>query len=858
MQNFSKLKTTLIAALCVTMTCGTISAQDTDLSAQRNEALQFLPVNGEKIDHNGIIVNPTPHEITLRQNNGALDVSAGISIDDKKHKFSGDVAFAGQFGDDPVKLTIDFGKKLAKKAGIEPISGAYALTIDSNGITVTGYDETGAFYGLQTLRQVIESPASKNGKQLPYMTVRDYPSLPMRGLVEGFYGTPWSHEVRLSLIDFLGRHKMNTYVYGPKDDPYHSSPNWRLPYPDAEARQIKELVQACRRNRVNFVWAIHPGKDIRWDEEDYGNLLHKFELMYDLGVRQFAIFFDDISGKGTSPAEQTALLNRLDKEFVQGKGDVASLILCPTDYNRSWANPTPQGSLPYFGGHLNKGIEIFWTGDAVCSDLTASTLEWVNSRIGRPALFWWNYPVTDYVRNVVLQGPVYGLDTTLTSQSVSGLLSNPMEHGEASKLALYGVADYAWNIAAYNPIDNWERALHEMAPEAAEAYRTFAIHSCDTRIGYRRDESWETATFGIDDYSAAKAEALHNEFERIELVPQQMEEGCNNAQLLNELRPWLTEFGKLGTRGKRAVELIEMFLGGSDDAAFWEKYAGNLMSSDDCKSYEAHKTGTMKLQPFYENAMSDLAHRFIKRLSGKTPCDYRPLTSFTYSSAGLLQFMLDGDTATYYTSGVPQRSGSWVAVDLGRVQDVSSVCILQGRNHTDTVNCFNHAALEYSADGKTWTPLIGDTGNKTEINWAGNPVKARFVRLKNLGSDKKGEHSIRSFNVNMPTPASLGFDVQTHGGDTRQAMQAFDLNAATAYALNGTMTIMVSAGSTGCTILMKSLETPGLAVSMLDTSGKELQRATTPSLMGTVSFPPGTASVEISGTATIVEIILNR
>ena len=88
MQNISKLKTTLIAALCVTMTCGTISAQDTDLSAQRKEALQFLPVNGEKIDHDGIIINPTPHKITLRQNNGALDVSAGISIDDKKHKFS--------------------------------------------------------------------------------------------------------------------------------------------------------------------------------------------------------------------------------------------------------------------------------------------------------------------------------------------------------------------------------------------------------------------------------------------------------------------------------------------------------------------------------------------------------------------------------------------------------------------------------------------------------------------------------------------------------------------------------------------------------------------------------------------------
>ena len=35
---------------------------------------------------------------------------------------------------------------------------------------------------------------------------------------------------------------MNTYIYGPKDDPYHSAPNWRLPYPEKEAAQLQELV----------------------------------------------------------------------------------------------------------------------------------------------------------------------------------------------------------------------------------------------------------------------------------------------------------------------------------------------------------------------------------------------------------------------------------------------------------------------------------------------------------------------------------------------------------------------------------------------------------------------------------------
>ncbi len=108
--------------------------------------------------------------------------------------------------------------------------------------------------------------------------------------MEGFYGTPWSHEVRLSLIDFYGRNKMNDYLYGLKDDPYHSSPYWRQPYPEQEAKQIHELVEACKANRVNFVWAIHPGKDIRWDKADYDSLVSKLDMMYDLGVRSFALF----------------------------------------------------------------------------------------------------------------------------------------------------------------------------------------------------------------------------------------------------------------------------------------------------------------------------------------------------------------------------------------------------------------------------------------------------------------------------------------------------------------------------------------------------------------------------------------
>lgn len=841
----------MAGAICA-LACSNLLAQEAefDLSSQRLEIQQVLPVPGKKIDHQGIIINPTPHKLTVDRNN-MLDMTSGLVLKDKQDKFSQDLGFL-TLAKKGVKLTIDFGKKAALKQGVKEVSGAYAMHIDKKGISIVGYDERGAFYGIQTLRQLMESPIAQN-KQLPYLDINDYPDLPNRGVVEGFYGTPWSHQVRMSLIDFYGKFKMNTYLYGPKDDPFHSCPNWRLPYPEKEAQNIKELVEACKRNRVDFVWAIHPGQDIKWNEEDYQNLVNKFNWMYDLGVRDFAIFFDDISGEGTNPVKQTELLNRLTDEFVKAKGDVSPLTVCPTDYSKLWANPTPQGSLAIYGNTLNPDIKIFWTGDVVCSDLTPETMEWINSRIKRPAYYWWNYPVQDYVRNFILQGPAYGLDTSLTKDDVCGVISNPMEHGEASKLALYGVADYAWNIANYNPIDNWERGLNELAPEAKDAYRTFAIHSCDTENGYRRDESWETKTFRIADWNDAAAQALKAEFEKIEKVPAEMEQGCENKALLQELRPWLVEFGKLGTRGKHAIELGQIFRSGKSDADFWSKYIHNLMSKEDRKNYEAHKSGTLKLQPFYENAMDDMSHEFLKKLLGSTPKDYKGIGSFGNSGTILTKLMLDNDTTTFYTSGIGQKDGDWIGVDLRDVRDVTEVSILQGRNSVDDVDYFDHAILECSADGKTWTPLIGELTKQYVINWKGDAIKARYVRLKRLDSERKNYASVRSFDVNPLHAENLGFKLEAE--NPQQAVYAFDQNLATSYQVAQSISFEVPQGVKAYTLLINELSSP-LKIKQFDKKGNLLSETTVSSPYFKLELTNDKVTkVSLEGKAEIFEVI---
>jgi hyaluronoglucosaminidase len=86
-------------------------------------------------------------------------------------------------------------------------------------VVLAGADADGTYYAAQTFRQLLERAA--RGRLLPSVALRDRPAMRVRGVVEGFYGEPWTHRARLRQLDFYGAHKMNTYVYAPKDDPYH-------------------------------------------------------------------------------------------------------------------------------------------------------------------------------------------------------------------------------------------------------------------------------------------------------------------------------------------------------------------------------------------------------------------------------------------------------------------------------------------------------------------------------------------------------------------------------------------------------------------------------------------------------------
>ena len=680
---------------------------------------------------------------------------------------------------------------------IPPHAEGYYLSVGKKEIVVAGYDERGTYYGVQTLRQLLSaalsesmsrsasspksasafsvSPASASASEvvlsdsasLPEITVKDYPAVRYRGVVEGFYGTPWSHEARLRQLRFYGENKMNTYIYGPKNDPYHSCPGWRKPYPEKESAQIRELVKVAAENEVNFVWAIHPGQDIKWNDEDRRLLIAKLESMYNLGVRSFAVFFDDISGEGTDPHRQADLLNYIDRHFVKAKPDVTPLVMCPTEYNRSWSNP--KGNyLTTLGEKLDPSIQIMWTGDKVVADIKEESMEWINARIRRPAYIWWNFPVSDYVRDHLLLGPVYGNDTHIAS-AMSGFVTNPMEHAEASKIAIYGVADYAWNPGQYDAQQAWEAAIREVLPGAAGELQFFAAHNSDLGINghnYRREESVEVkpvadrflksyltdGTWRTEDY-----QQLLSLTRRMQSASDILLVDTENRPLIEEITPWLLQFKLLGEIGEETLQLAQLIANGSVSESFLSSYRHiralqqQLYLNDQRYNQNGYQPGmrpaSLVIKPLIDQTFVAAVERY-NRLTGSSlaaTVEYSPhkLVSDVPQIQHLpLQARGKQVLVTPSNEVVRWGAGQKVEIELDKVYPLTGIIVNFFKNEPCPWGRF-----EISVDGKQWRTVEHvHQGVRQRVYFKNEPV--RFVRFTNV-SDEAHEVFFRQFVIMM-------------------------------------------------------------------------------------------------------------
>lgn len=515
----------------------------------------------------------------------------------------------GERGDKAVK---SYASKIPQKAE------GYYLKVSPREVVIAGNDERGTFYGVQTFLQVASSP------EVMSVEITDWPATPNRGVVEGFYGNAWSFQDRLSQYDFYGKNKLNTYIYGPKDDPYHRS-KWRELYPAEEAERMRALNDAAKANKVNFIWGIHPAGDHAWNEADNQATIRKFQQMYDLGFRSFAIFFDDVFGNAADGKKHAEYMKYIKDNFIDKHPDIQNFIMCPSLYNKSWQSSFQPSYLEDISV-MDPSIGVMWTGNSVVDMINVEDMEWINPKIGRKAFIWLNYPVSDYCVNHLLMGPFTGNDAKATAM-VSGFTANPMEYAEASKVSVFSNADFLWNPDKYDSAKSWELALARLEPKHSEDFRTFCLYNIDlgtnTHNLRRTNESPALKEiidrYGSDlenGYSRAGAEALRKEFANLTAATDHLIDAAAGDALLTEIRPWLMASNLQGRRGQRAVEMYENLCSGNAKG-FIDSYLAYAALTDQASKISSRdfpgsiKTaypavGTLYAEPFIKMGVSKM------------------------------------------------------------------------------------------------------------------------------------------------------------------------------------------------------------------------------------------------------------
>lgn len=303
------------------------------------------------------------------------------------------------------------------------------------------------------------------------------PTFQRRGIVEGFFGPVWSTSHRAALLEFGAARGMNTYLYAPKDDPYHRE-KWRDPYPEAAWSELTYLSRLARRHRIDFVYGFHPGKGLCFSaQEPLGHLLTKAQRFYQAGVRTFAVLFDDIPSqlahaqdqkqfRGSLARAEASWLERILARQPSGWTDVEWWI-CPSYYTQDPLLARMFGSFePLFlealAHHLPETAACLWTGPAVVSkEISLAHVEEIIRRLERRLILWDNYPVNDLAMSKEMHlGPLTGRDPRLPER-VYGYLNNPLLQEDLSFIPLATCFDYAADPQGYEPESSWERVVKE-------------------------------------------------------------------------------------------------------------------------------------------------------------------------------------------------------------------------------------------------------------------------------------------------------------------------------------------------------------------------------------------------------------
>ena len=638
------------------------------------------------------------------------------------------------------------------------------VAVKDGEIVVLGKDTDSAFYGLTTLYQIF---GQLTGTTLRNLTINDYADVASRGFIEGYYGNPWSVEDRANLMTWGGYYKLNSYFYAPKDDPKHNA-NWRELYTEEEIDTlIRPLAEAGNASKCRFVYALHPYMHNPITDSNYDSsmavLKAKFLQVIEAGVRQIAILADDAGNQGGTHytkmlTDMTAWINELR---ANGYPDLKLLL------------PFVTQEYMYFGEsyyrNFPENIQIVMTGGQVWGFCSPSFTNTFYNNVGRGAYLWINWPCTDNSKNhLIMGGYADFLQPGVDPNKVEGIVLNPMQQSEPSKVAIFGNACYTWNMWETEAEADaaWDTAFacvdhNSVVPnDASNALRELSKHMIDqTRfednpnvleesVVLRNELSAFQSKLTAGTYTQDDIDSLVEEFTILQNAAKIYREQGNTA-IATQIEPWLGNWDDQTLAILSYLDALSAILNDEGDDVIWGNYATGQSALESSKNhplwymdhYEYAESGYRFIVPFMkalDTYLADYVKDIVDPSGGMSgggsggvgnPGEaVTGLTAFEGNNpsyySGTLSAVVDGSTSTSLWYSDYGRVNQYIGVDLGRNVLIGKVVFTQ-----DSGDHFSNYTLQYSTDGVTYHDYKDYTEAVLNVDLSADGIEARYLRF---------------------------------------------------------------------------------------------------------------------------------
>lgn len=656
-------------------------------------------------------------------------------------------------------------------------------------LLILGENTDAVFFGLASLEQMMEQYAPE---AMPAVTIGDWADLQSRGLVEGYYGYPYSISVKKDLMRFMMRYKMNTYLYGAKSDPYHSQ-HWTSAYPTSitaeqeekgwlTQQMVREITEQSAATKVNFIWAIHPGNSFINSGTVVSDILGKFDKMYRLGVRQFAIFVDDVGLPSSSQYQLnadrlTAVQRGLEAAYnVAGaapEDTVRPVHFVPQIYATSWVGATERQGFYTALASTPKNVVVYTTGWGVWSIPNSSDINVVRQYLGRDVAWWWNYPCNDnsdgqiYTKDMYanfFEMPAVNSNGTVPATLTGGIgiVSNPMQEGEMSKVALFSVADYSWHTAGFNNTTSYLAAVRAVVGE--EDAEDFALLSDYLRWN-------DPADFGtlLTNARSNLANGNNSSVRNLRTRLEQLQTICakfaaykdspieSNRLLYHDIAPWLL---KLQAMVKASLGVMDAMQNTDSHEECWPTYVAAIEGIDDLATntdYTAYALEGMGNGTSVSSRQSQPSHKYFFPFTSWIRTNAAPalFSAATARQAAVhnlpdnpgtkLRALLNSTTKAYYitATSLPVPAGKFVGISLPQAIRVGTWTLDE--------SLAENFAVRYSEDFRNWETLAEATEKPEGY--------VKYVIFENTSSEEKtislNTHNFSIAPENAPAISSV-------------------------------------------------------------------------------------------------------